>query len=669
MTDQAFHHPLLARRDGNTNSDIANDNNNNHDHNHDHDHDQPLDSSSTISTTHISARAGSPLLVGPEGTAAELGDDTSAEDVPLSDRDIQDTPLATTPTPVSQPEVTSSKESTTERKHEHTETTTKEEATPTSLQSETTSAAPIEITSSSTLSDITTTSSTTTNIITSSSSSTISSPSASMVKAVEGEPSPVQYSSLAYLVPVFLLIAITIGAILYRKYRARKRAQVIDRDSSDKFQSPQQPTTKKGWKQIEASDDEDGDEDDDKKVWDHESDQEDMEDSTWKNIQLQESKSRPGLIDVTYGTGRSWLKGWKSANKIASGGDGDGQGSPSQSQRGLTGPSKTVRLVTRAETTMTSTTYTSLFPGKRVNDDRESSADSDSKKGWKDSIRSLAERIVPPRQGMLERNKSPNKRRNQRPALVAPPPPPEPPAWIRPRAVSPERQVLSPPLQPHLFFSPPTSVTNLRVPMTPMTNTDSDYTYTDTDSSYPGLSVVQQAPVLPKSTAPGPALTRNPTARSTATTTPRKERTSNVDVDQTPTKNSTPTQASYRQQHPHRHQPSIDRTPTRRTRTSRTKTITAGSSMDATVGTASQFSSPTSPRKSRKERKEEKARERVNSILQASWSDRALSSPSVDTLGPPTNRPRVLGQIPGLVSPGMEQTGIDARLAKLRSIE
>jgi hypothetical protein len=460
-----------------------------------------------------------------------------------------------------------------------------------------------------------------------------------MVTAIEGEPSPVQFSSLAYLVPVFLLISITIGAVIYRKYRARKRAQVIDRESSKRFQSPQQQQpAKKGWKQVEASDNED--EDHDEKVWDHESDQEDMEDSSWKDIQLQESKSRPGLIDVSYGTGRSWLKGarWKSTNKIMN------PDSPTQ-RGGASGPSKTVRLVTRSETMAT---YKSLALGSSVNDDGESVTES--RKGWKDSIKSFAQRIAPPRQAMLERNKSPNKRRNLHSVVVAPPP--EPPAWIRPRAVSPDRQVLSPPLQPHLFFSPPTSATDLKMPMTPMTNTDSEYTYTDTDS-YPGSSVVQPASKLPNVPAPGSAPTRKPTIK---TATPRKAR--DVNTDQTPTKDSTPTQASYREQS------AIDRTPTRRT-----KGVTANSSMDATVGTSSQFTSPTSPRKSRKERKEEKARERVNSILQASWSDRALSSPSTDTLGPPTSRPRVLGQVPGLISPGMEQTGIDARLAKLRSIE
>ncbi len=58
------------------------------------------------------------------------------------------------------------------------------------------------------------------------------------------------------------------------------------------------------------------------------------------------------------------------------------------------------------------------------------------------------------RLGPLSRKKAPNKRRGQ---AQDGPAPPDPPAWIRPRAVSPTSQILSPPLHPHLFFHPTTS--------------------------------------------------------------------------------------------------------------------------------------------------------------------------------------------------------------------
>jgi hypothetical protein len=73
-----------------------------------------------------------------------------------------------------------------------------------------------------------------------------------------------------------------------------------------------------------------------------------------------------------------------------------------------------------------------------------------------------------------------------------------------------------------------------------------------------------------------------------------------------------------------------------------------------------------SVRKYKKQLKDDKARQRVESILQASWSDRALSSPSasMDSLTCPPN------QRPGWASPGVEQVGgIQARLAMLRSME
>jgi hypothetical protein len=70
-----------------------------------------------------------------------------------------------------------------------------------------------------------------------------------------------------------------------------------------------------------------------------------------------------------------------------------------------------------------------------------------------------------------------------------------------------------------------------------------------------------------------------------------------------------------------------------------------------------------------KQLKDDKARQRVESILQASWSDRALSSPSasMDSLTcPPGDR----SQVPGWASPGVDQVGgIQARLAMIRSME
>ena len=84
------------------------------------------------------------------------------------------------------------------------------------------------------------------------------------------------------------------------------------------------------------------------------------------------------------------------------------------------------------------------------------------------------------------------------------------------------------------------------------------------------------------------------------------------------------------------------------------------------VKPASFESTVSSPRKSRVKRKQDLAQGKVEDIIKASWSDRALS--------PPITSPSIVGLV-AMSSPGVEEAavlsggGIEHRLAMLRSLE
>jgi hypothetical protein len=444
---------------------------------------------------------------------------------------------------------------------------------------------------------------------------------------VDGTPSPVQLSSLAYLVPVFLLIFITIGAIIYRRYRARKR---IDRESSTTFQSPPPlAKTKKGWKEIK-----DDDINDKEGIWNDDSDPEEEADldRQWRDVYVKESKSRPGLLDVS--TAGGWLRSsaWKSARSVHEVGD--------QVREG-----KTVKLVTRSIPT-----YESLLPGQNTMADNGGNPGPSPGQGGKygslkairDSISSLS---LNPMARKLERSKSPNK---QRP--IRPPPPPEEPAWIRPRAASPVN-ILSPPSQPHFFFqpTPPQSMVMHRAQVS-----ESEYSVAETESE----SLLSSAP----SRQTRLELADQPTIN---------EEMPIVDLDRTPTQSRPGTTVTKPTHHI-----SPSKTPVGMRRSSASRDLARSPSKRTKQRNTLSPNAQMTPsvRKRKKQLKDDKARQRVESILQASWSDRALSSPSasMDSLSSPPgpgrlNRP---GQVPGWASPGVDQVGgIQARLAMLRQLE
>ena len=568
---------------------------------------------------YIRARAGTPFLLGPEGV--ETQPDPGIEDQGSGSN------VDTQPTEVEQSTTTSTNESTKRRTTAETtsittEQTSSEEITPTITSTTMSSSESLETSSviSSSTTSMTAPESTTPAI---SSTPTI---------AVDAADAPsVQLKSLAYLVPVFLLILITLGAIIYRKYQIHKR-KAQDRESSTNFRTPSPKKKGQGWKEIK-----DLDEDDKEGIWNDQFDKDEEEDydRQWRDVYVKESKSRPGLLDVS--TAGGWLRssGWRSARNI------NEQAEMDEQREG-----KTVKLVTRSEPT-----YESLLPGETPSRLRSGSTSSSSQsrfgslRAFKDSISSIT---LHPVIRQLERTRSPNKRRVAHP----PPPPPEEPAWIRPRAASPVN-ILSPPSQPHFFFQPiqPQSMVMHRAQ-----DSESVYSVDETETESM-LSSVDQRHV-------GFADSPMPSASSIPATVTRNLSRSrpDEDPDRTPTKSSMVTKSAT--------PTASGRSPVGMRRSSAVKDLAKSPSKrrhkDGLLSPNSHTQLTPSVRKYKKQLKDAKDRQRVESILQASWSDRALSSPSasMDSLACPPN------QRPGWASPGVEQVGgIQARLAMLRSME
>lgn len=415
----------------------------------------------------------------------------------------------------------------------------------------------------------------------------------------------------------------------------------------------------------------------------------------------------------------------------------------------------------------------------------------------RDKLLTLTGRIVtPPRRHQLQlaRNKAPNKRRinamgqgiyangAQLQIDGTGVPPPEEPAWIRPRAMSPSSTtILSPPLQPHLFFAGPSPLPSMvDLSLGGMSESGSEYTELTsnaetqspalashsgnvrdreghTSESRMGLSDIPStaeklasaqgilSPKTPKtervkkvkevegtgdddetpkakartlrvmaSQPPSSSIKRGTSAASST----KSKTTATVADSASPSKGLRRSTAV--QDFNLGHAPSIkDATPRRKStrgkeretnistrstlgrQDTRTRTKDAGSAngnahaqdeFDPSAKSAAAtpsvtISSPsaptpnttTSPRKSRVARtlrKEEQARDKVEDILKASWSDRALSSPasmsspSVDGSLSGAAARELRAGIPGLMSPGMEQVGgIEQRLAMIKALE
>jgi hypothetical protein len=262
--------------------------------------------------------------------------------------------------------------------------------------------------------------------------------------------------------------------------------------------------------------------------------------------------------------------------------------------------------------------------------------------------------------------------------------PPEPPAWILP-ATSPS-QVISPPLHPGLFFHPTPSAQSMHgLTESSMGRSESGSDY-GSEGEGEGLGKLSAIPIVeglgtsytplpprnprkprddqtrvnerkirslsrrPNNVTPAAkALKRNPTAPASNT----KSTPSSISRSTKPT--STPTTLKRSSAIQDLAQASPTSTIKRAVKK---RESTAGSK-----GTTISASSPLRP-KSRLQKREEKAQGKVEDILKASWSDRAiLASPPPEDLGHT-----------GLSSPGVQEAavmasgGIEQRLELLRKM-
>ncbi|WWC59116.1 uncharacterized protein I303_101664 [Kwoniella dejecticola CBS 10117] len=531
-----------------------------------------------------------------------------------------------------------------------------------------------------------------------SSSSSSSSPSSTERNSLLPSDPPKQPSSIRYLVPVFLLILITLAGFGYQKYRKRRKRrnrssmaakdfERLMRKDEDPFADPDSSSNNRGgWKEIPTydynHDEEEGG------IWDTKMD--DDPPMVWQNMNNLnpevEAGGESGLIRsgglVSAGQkGWGWKESWNNFRSA--------RGKDIQAQSGdidvIEEERQTMKLVTSINLP-SGPTYTNLpitIPEyEEISIDDEGETGAASKKN----------------QNKLQRNKSPNKRASQTPMATPmniPPAMPEAPEWIRPRSVSPTNNILSPPMQPHLFFHPTSPATRKNEP-----SMISEYSELDDGSVYTA-SIQGNTPVMPSQPSPNIEVdkpkSRFPRIPSSASKlagidsfsiVSNNKRTQSQSLAQTKTEGQTKTKGESKSK---QYTPSGLSPLKRSTGLKNLKAPpgrTGANTLSPESAVAADVERRKSTRKSRVEKKEMKARNEVEDILKASWSDRALSSPS-PPLSPTgsmnmnmnmnmnTNMNMAFaqhlgqkGMVPGLMSPGLEGgSGIEQRLALLREVQ
>ncbi|ORY22431.1 hypothetical protein BCR39DRAFT_562320 [Naematelia encephala] len=275
----------------------------------------------------------------------------------------------------------------------------------------------------------------------------------------------------------------------------------------------------------------------------------------------------------------------------------------------------------------------------------------------KGSIRALRDKLstLTSSRKLLARTGAPNKRRLE-PVVV---PPPSAPEWIRPRAVSPTSQ-LSPPLQPHLFFHPTPSATSIHGVL--------GRTESESGSDYGSDDDVKNSSHMRLPTIPSTAEKLSESYTAVPRKSPRTKGVKRVQTLGGMSKDISPVK--------------VKRSSTAAAATTpsaglRRSIAIPDLSSPERIRVSKRKSTATSPRKSRVQRKEERARDKVESILQASWSDRALQSPPLQEsrsiqgqLDAAAGQGWVAGV--GMNSPGVEEAagaGIEQRLGMLKRLE
>ncbi|WWD00244.1 hypothetical protein V866_007153 [Kwoniella sp. B9012] len=662
---------------------------------------------------------GSPLLLGPQGGSAtppSANDSTSKS----SDNDSQDG----------------------DNNNDDNSDTADSVSTSTSIASvsaKTSSISPSTSTSTSTAtsSSISTSSISTSSISTSSiaSSNTISSSSpthTSENRLLPPDP-PKQPSSVRYLVPVFLLILITLIGFGYRKYlkrrKKRSRSSMAGKDFEKLMKNGNDPfitstdhfNPYRRWKEIPSKDD-----DQDDGIWNSRMDDDAPQirfiDEEHNTVRLEGSRAptagvngglvRSGQFISASEKGWGWRGSWNNF-KSARGKDNRNQFNNLSDLEEGTGDvdgdeideKQTMKLV-KSNKVSESITYTNILPTTRgvsmgqhdyhevaIEDELPLSPPREGQiRQLKDQLNSLTYQneiaptnTTPKKTNRLERNKSPNNKRQSKSIKpdvktgVSAGGMPEAPEWIRPRSVSPTNlSILSPPMQPHLFFQPsplpmrqiePSIISEYSengtistLPSTQNTPQPSPRPNTDTDMKMPripstacGLAGIDSFSVVTSNKMPPIASGVNKKEKgyissglNPISNSPRKEKggvsPNNLNLT---LKRSTALQ-NLSNPSPTRNKPSSTLSP---------NVIIDGQKVS---------------KKSRVEKKELEARNQVEDILKASWSDRALTSPP---LGSPTNQTfadqlRSQG-VPGPMSPGLEQggNGIEQRLALLKGVD
>jgi len=499
----------------------------------------------------------------------------------------------------------------------------------------TTSVATTSSASSSSMSE-SSTSSTTITISSSISSSSSSTPTPA------SEPSTKQPGNIRYLVPVFLLIFITITGWLFSKWYSKRKRERQDEDERD--------YERRKFQQLKDEDE------DEKDPWYAGDD--DPEEMRWQDVNLVPARSSGAISASGRGWGwRSTVDAWKSARGRAM-----DQGEDEFDEMGQRA---TIKLISPIPPAATYQTLPDL-QGRPIGPIPEEGG---SIRSFREKLASLGRRGNSPKK--LGRNRVANKRRSTK--SIAPP---EPPAWIQPRATSPT-QALSPPMQPHLFFHPfPSGQSIHGVLGTTGSESGSDYG-SDNESNVSRVKPHHRFPTIPSSaTALANSYTVVP-ARTPRKADSRGSTESVVDGDEGDARGpsrrrtelsralTTPARASVAE-------PALRRSVATNDLANNPPSLLLRSATAAQPATSSRLSPR--PKKTKSQKKADKAHDKVEDILKASWSDRALASP--------TSCMSLDGAVAATVfdagmSPGVEEAavfsgtggGIEQRLALLRSME
>ncbi|WRT65100.1 uncharacterized protein IL334_002042 [Kwoniella shivajii] len=495
----------------------------------------------------------------------------------------------------------------------------------------------------------TTTSMTTSSSITSSDSASVTaSPSPSSDTNGLSIETSKQPSSIRYLVPVFLLIFITMAGFAYQKYRKRKKRrsrnsmagkdfEKMMKNNNDPFMSDKD---NRGWKEIPTYENDD--------IWD-DTGIDNQPQLHWQDG-LNPSNTSNGLIRsgglISAGQkGWGWKESWNDFKSA--------RGKQYHEQENRMEEKTTMKLVNSCITCKSTFTLPSQNQGDyhEVSIEGEEGELGERSNQHADDIKLLRDKL-----SSLTYNPSKDI--------------PETPEYLRPRSVSPTN-VLSPPMQPHLFFhpSPLPPGNSHEMAVSEYSDNDTATIMTNSVNNTPNPDLISSPKVTP---TPSPSkgklgVSKMPRIPSTASGLAGADFFSVVSPNRLSTScppskskeigpSKTPMRYTPSGLNPTSSNASPSKSALTLKRSIAVKNLASPSRLSPNPNTSL---SPKISKKSRVQKKEAKARNEVEDILKASWSDRALTSPPIGSV-----------TVPGMMSPGLEETnGIEQRLALLKGVE